>query len=82
MLLQSMLGIHPEAHRSALHIRNPMLPDFVDELTLSNLSIGNSLASLQFRRYRDRTLANLLPLTGVPLPHDATDHAYGANCRL
>jgi glycogen debranching enzyme len=67
MLLQSMLGIQPEAHRHALHIRNPMLPDFVDDLTLSNLSIGNSVVSLQFSRYRDRTLANLLSVSGEPL---------------
>ncbi len=67
MLLQSMLGIQAEAHRRALHIINPVLPDFLDELTVSDLSVGGSKVSLQFTRYRDRTLANLHSVTGDPL---------------
>jgi glycogen debranching enzyme len=67
MLLQSMLGIHPEAHLGTLHIKNPVLPDFLNELIVSNLAVGNSKVSLQFSRYRDRTLANLLSVSGDPL---------------
>lgn len=67
MLLQAMLGIHPQASRRSLHIRNPMLPDFLDELTLSNLQVGKSVVSLQFSRYQDRTLANLLSVSGETL---------------
>jgi glycogen debranching enzyme len=67
MLLQAMLGIQPEAHLRTLHIRNPVLPDFLDELTLSNLVVGQSQVSLQFSRYHDRTLANLLSISGEPL---------------
>jgi glycogen debranching enzyme len=67
MLLQAMLGIQPEAHLRTLQIRNPVLPDFLDELTLSNLAVGQSKVSLQFSRYHDRTLANLLSISGEPL---------------
>lgn len=67
MILQSMLGIEPEAHRGTLHIRNPVLPDFLDELTVENLRVGNSRVSLQFSRYLERTLANLLTVSGDPL---------------
>ena len=67
MILQHMLGIQPEAHRCTLHIRNPVLPDFLDELTIENLSAGNSKVSLRFSRHRERTLANLLSVSGEPL---------------
>lgn len=67
MILQSMLGIQPEAHLGTLHIRNPVLPDFLDELTVENLCVGNSKVSLQFSRFRERTLANLLSVSGDPL---------------
>jgi glycogen debranching enzyme len=67
MILQAMLGIQPEAHLCKLHIRNPVLPDFLDELTIENLCVGNSMISLQFSRYRERTLANLLTVSGAPI---------------
>lgn len=67
MLLQSVLGIYPEAPARVLHIQNPILPRFLDHLTISNLQVGNSKLSLQFRRHKDRTLANLLSIEGEPL---------------
>jgi len=67
MLLQSYLGIQPDAHRGILRISDPVLPDFLDELTLSNLAVGKSRISLQFNRYRERTLVNLLSITGDPI---------------
>ena len=50
-----------------LHIRNPVLPDFLDELTLSGMTVGDARVSLQFRRHGDRTLANLLAVEGGAL---------------
>jgi hypothetical protein len=67
MLLQAMLGLFPEAPARVLHVRNPVLPDFLAELTVSGLAIGDSTVALQFRRYQDRTLCNLLGVTGAPL---------------
>jgi glycogen debranching enzyme len=67
MLLQGMLGILPEAQARVLHVRNPVLPDFLDELTVSRLAVGRSRVSLQFRRHGDRTLAHLLEVSGEPL---------------
>ena len=67
MLLQAMLGILPEAPARVLHVRNPVLPDFLDELTVARLAVGGSRVSLQFRRHGDRTLAHLLELSGDPL---------------
>lgn len=67
MLLQAVLGIQPEAPRRVLHINNPVLPDFVQEITLSDLNIGNSKVCLNFERHGERTSANLVSLSGDPL---------------
>ena len=34
MLLQAMLGIYPEAPARVLHVRDPVLPDFLNDLTV------------------------------------------------
>jgi glycogen debranching enzyme len=64
MLLQAMLGIYAEAPARVLHVRDPVLPDFLTDLTVSGLAIGGTRVSLQFRRHGTRTLANLLSLDG------------------
>jgi glycogen debranching enzyme len=67
MMLQSVLGIQPEARRRLLHVRNPRLPSFLDHLVIRNLAIGKSRVALEFRRHEDRTMANLLAMSGEPL---------------
>jgi glycogen debranching enzyme len=67
MLLQALLGIYAEAPARILHVRDPVLPDFLNELTVSGLAIGGSRVALQFRRHGTRTLANLLSIEGEPL---------------
>jgi glycogen debranching enzyme len=67
MLLQALLGIYAEAPAGVLHIRDPVLPDFLDDLTVSGLAIAGSRVALQFRRHGSRTLANLLGVEGDPL---------------
>jgi hypothetical protein len=44
-----MLGLVPAAPWSAL-IVDPELPDWLPEITLSNLRVGEGWASLRFRR--------------------------------
>jgi glycogen debranching enzyme len=67
MLLQSAIGILPDASHHMLHVRQPWLPEFLDELTVHRLRIGGSRVSMQFVRHGDRTLANLLAVEGAPL---------------
>jgi glycogen debranching enzyme len=67
MLLQALLGLIPEAPARVLHVRAPSLPDFLDELTITDLAVGGSRISLQFRRHGERTLANLLGISGEPM---------------
>jgi glycogen debranching enzyme len=67
MLLQGTLGLFPEAPAGVLHVRDPVLPDFLRDIMISGLRIGRSEVALQFRRHRDRTLVNLLEIEGAPL---------------
>jgi hypothetical protein len=67
MMLQAVLGLVANAPSGILHIRNPVLPDFLSELTVSDLAIGQSKVSLQFKRHGPRTLANLLSTSGKPI---------------
>jgi glycogen debranching enzyme len=67
MLLQAVLGILPDAPAGVLHIREPVLPDFLDRLEVNGLQVGGTRVGLEFRRYGGRTLANLLGLEGEPL---------------
>ena len=60
MMLQAVLGILPDAPGGALHIRNPVLPTQLGELTITNLRVGTSRVSLHFERHASRTLVNVL----------------------
>ncbi|HSA56142.1 MAG TPA: glycogen debranching N-terminal domain-containing protein [Gemmatimonadaceae bacterium] len=67
LMLQAVLGIFPEGSKGLLHIRNPVLPGFLHDLTITGLPAGRSRVSLRFARHRDRTLVNLLEVEGDPI---------------
>lgn len=67
LMLQAVLGIVPEAPLGLLHVRDPMLPDFLRDLTITGLAVGRSRVSLRFARHRNRTLVNVLEVEGDPL---------------
>jgi hypothetical protein len=67
LLLTSVLGIRPSAHRKELNIVNPTLPDFLDNLNLRNLRVGNSRVALDFTRRGDRTFCNVVEIEGDKL---------------
>jgi glycogen debranching enzyme len=64
MLLQATTGFLPDAPQGCLHVRQPRLPRFLRQLTVSGLRIGQSLVSMEFTREGDRTVARLLDVTG------------------
>ncbi len=55
LMLQAMLGLYASAAENVLYIHNPMLPRWLGEVTLSNLSVGRSKLSLRFRRDGNQT---------------------------
>jgi glycogen debranching enzyme len=67
MLLQAVLGILPDAPGGVLHIREPVLPSFLERLELHGLRVGGARVGLEFRRHGNRTLANLLGIEGDPI---------------
>src|SRR5690349_22344530 len=54
LILQATLGLYPEAPARVLHVRDPVLPDFLDELTVSGMRVGDRseehTSELQSRR--------------------------------
>jgi glycogen debranching enzyme len=52
-LVQAMLGIYPFAPANLLALVRPRLPDWLPELTLRNLRVGEARISLYFRRDAD-----------------------------
>ena len=67
LILSSVLGIRPSAHRKELNIINPQLPDWLSHLNVRNLKIGNSRVGLDFTRRDHRTFCNVVDISGDKL---------------
>src|SRR6185503_10393142 len=67
LLVQSALGLRPDAPNRRLTITNPRLPEFLDRLDLSGLRVGRSRISLHFSRHGARTHADVIAAEGEPL---------------
>jgi glycogen debranching enzyme len=68
LMLQGVLGIFPDAPRHVLHVRNPVLPAQLQELTITNLAVGGGRVSLHFARHATRTLVNVLAIESDEAP--------------
>jgi glycogen debranching enzyme len=64
LLLQASLGLCFEPARNAIRLRDPMLPDFLDEVRLRNLRLGDASVDLLIRRHGDSVLLDVLRRTG------------------
>ncbi|HVJ05502.1 MAG TPA: glycogen debranching N-terminal domain-containing protein [Candidatus Saccharimonadales bacterium] len=67
LILASVLGIRPSAHRKELNVINPQLPDWLGHLHIRNLKIGNSRVGLDFTRRDHRTFCNVVDIAGDKL---------------
>ncbi len=63
-LLQTALGLCPDAPRRELVVRRPILPDWLGEITLRGLRVGAASVDLRFRRIEGETAVALLERTG------------------
>lgn len=52
LMVQSMLGLYPYAPLNIL-IVDPHLPEWLPELTVSNLDVGKAVVSIRFYREKD-----------------------------
>ncbi|HLQ27060.1 MAG TPA: glycogen debranching N-terminal domain-containing protein [Acidiferrobacterales bacterium] len=63
-LLETMLGLVPEAFEQRLRIVRPILPEFVHYLELIGLRVGGSNVDLRFERNGAGTEVKVLTVTG------------------
>ena len=59
LLLQAMLGVVPDAPHASLFI-DPALPEWIPDVTLSNLRVGESVLSIRFWRDGEDTRHEVL----------------------
>jgi glycogen debranching enzyme len=64
LLLQSVLGLRFETARNSIVFRRPLLPAFLDEVTLRGLRIGKSTADVALRRSGSTVAIEVLGRTG------------------
>ncbi|MEQ1490208.1 MAG: amylo-alpha-1,6-glucosidase [Terricaulis sp.] len=64
MLLQACLGLSFEPRSKRLRFDRPMLPSFVNEVTLRNLTLGDAEIDVALKRTGDDVLVHVLRRTG------------------
>lgn len=67
LLLRACLGLFPDAPRRTLHVQNPRLPSWLDEVQFHGMQIGPTRVSLHFRRTGEGTFAAVTEMVGEPL---------------
>ncbi|MBX9850440.1 MAG: amylo-alpha-1,6-glucosidase [Cytophagaceae bacterium] len=64
MLLQASLGIRIVAKNNTIYFYNPTLPDFLDEITITNLKVNGASVVLQIRKNINEITVNILHRNG------------------
>ncbi len=59
MILQSLLGLTPDAHSNILYVNNPKLPSWLNVVNISNFPIGENNVALNFTRQEGVTGFNV-----------------------
>ncbi len=67
LLLRGMLGLFPDAPRRLLQVSSPVLPAWLESLTLEGLRIGPARATLRFTRGKDGAFVAVTDVEGGPL---------------
>jgi glycogen debranching enzyme len=63
-LIESMLGLEFQPQANEIHLRNPRLPAFLDEVILRNLQVGDSSMDLKVRRHGEEVSLEVLQVRG------------------
>ena len=63
-MVQTALGLAPEAFDRRLRIIRPLLPEFVEWVELRRLRVGDARVDLRFERHRDEVRAEVLSVMG------------------
>jgi glycogen debranching enzyme len=60
MMIQACLGLKIEAERSTIVLSNPTLPDFLRDVTITNVRLNNKVIAFQVRKSKEGCSAILL----------------------
>jgi glycogen debranching enzyme len=63
-LIEAALGLEFRPQTNEIHLRNPRLPRFLDEVILRNLQVGGSSMDLKVRRHADEVSLEVLKISG------------------
>ena len=63
-LVETLLGLTPEAFERRLRIVHPILPDFLDRLQLRRLRVGTATVDLEFQRDQRNVRVDVLRSNG------------------
>ena len=63
-LIEAMLGLEFRPQTGEIHLRDPRLPAFIDEVVLRNLSVGSSSMDLRVHRYGNEVSMEVLQARG------------------
>ncbi len=64
LILKHLLGIEPNAPKGILNITNPILPEWLNDVTIENLRIGKASVDLAFYREDKHTRYEVLKTRG------------------
>jgi hypothetical protein len=64
LMLQSVLGLEPDAVRGVLHVVRPRLPHWLRQVTLRGLRVGEGSVDLRFARVDGVVHVGILNLEG------------------
>ena len=64
LLLQTALGLEPDALNGTLHIHRPRLPDWLASVSVHGLVMGQATVDLQYRKEQGTTLVAVLGRNG------------------
>jgi len=64
LILQSLLGLSPDAMRGVLYINNPSLPPWLEQVWLRGLRVGDARLALLFRREGQATVFSVMEKEG------------------
>jgi glycogen debranching enzyme len=63
-LIEACLGLEFDPDKNEIRLRNPRLPDFIDDVLLRNLQLGDARADLRIRRVRDEVALDIVRSRG------------------
>jgi hypothetical protein len=56
-LIETLLGLQPDAFNERLRIVRPVLPEFLEHIELHGLRVGQAIVDLRFERTADRLVS-------------------------